>query len=1315
MSTAQDWRPTSAEALSPGITLLEASAGTGKTYNITSLILRLVAEKQLKMGEILVVTFTRAATAELRERIRGRLGEAVIALERALDGTATSHPSPTDEVLAHLLVGEESVLRLRLRRLRLALESFDQALISTIHGFCQRMLQEHAFEARTDFELELLADTSGVIEEMVDDWLSRELHPNDPDRYQYLVNHCDFDRTRLQALAKLAVQDPEVEVLPARGPDPRHAWTAEAEAFASRWQGGWRESLGATIEQAKSSGVFKPRQRTYGGKKLEERLEQVNTWVQRGAPFCSLPEDAKYWSEAELTRQLDEGRSPPTHPAMDALARFEELSRLAVASERADFARWARVELDRRLEGRRAQSFSDLMRQLARVLRNEGAPGRQALLEAIGERFRAALIDEFQDTDREQWDIFRILFGSPRRWLYLIGDPKQAIYGFRGANVQVYLHAKRSAGGRIFTMRRNFRSDQRLLDAFNHLMDREGFFAEAGIDYVPVDAPPHLQLDRLRPADAGAPPSAPLELRFFDNGLTGDEATPEEPITRGLAGTFLCQRVAEDLVELLESGTTYRAQGHSDSREGCRPLRPGDIAVLVRTSQQARQIQMSLTQAGVPAVLHGQDSVLASEEASDLQRWLGALDAPGRDRAARAAAVSHLFGRTGTLLSGVDEEQPEAVRLWDEWLGRLNRWRRRYETHGFLGTLRLALAEDLLPKPDGDGFEDATTRLLRRTDGERRVTNLWHVAELLHNAETTERLGLGGLLAWLKRERAEATIDPETAELRLERDDDAVTVMTLHKSKGLEFGVVFVPYFWTDRAPNEDEPLLIPSPADPSLRVLDLRHRTDRSSSFQRAKRDHAQENLRLFYVGVTRARLRCILYTGHVKDLAQTVTAPVFHAGPLQPGLDRLIEGPRRVMAADGASLWEDLQELSQSSKTRLPDGTPTISLFRCAAPTGRVWKAPPPPTLALRAREFLRTGLDRSWRRHSYTALSGYAKRASAAHPLAEEREGGGRDEPMGSPEATVQEPPPRNTTELQLPLAEALGGTRGGIFFHAVLEHTDFRWGQPEHPEGLEQLRTVVSQQLARHAPSAAVAPGVLEQLTEGLRLVLRTPLGGPLGETCLSDIPKSSRLDELRFDLPIAGGSRFGKEGFVEALPGGQLVEALRLRSDEELSGEEAPMTRSYLDQLHLGAELAGFLTGSIDLVFRHPVGGHPRWFLVDYKSNRLWQDRTRPPSAADFHPTLLRREMEREHYYLQYHLYLVALHRYLKVRLGSAYDYERDFGGVYYLFLRGMLGTATPSVGHLRHASFHDRPPWTVLEALDRAFDGPLVPSDGALS
>ncbi|HOX42180.1 MAG TPA: UvrD-helicase domain-containing protein [Myxococcota bacterium] len=1250
--------------LTPGAWLIEASAGTGKTHAITDLVLRLVAEEGLRIEEILVVTFTQAATAELRQRVRARLAGAARALEARQAGAP---PAPGDDrVLARLLDSPEPhALRVRLRA---ALEDFDAAAISTIHGFCQRMLQLHAFESQTGFDQELLEDPGALLSELVDDFLAQAFARADARTSTCLQAACGLRREALLGLARAVLAQPTAVLAPAEGApgagagDARARWDAALAHFRAAWQDGGREDLLRAIQADREAKGGLLDGRVYRRGQSAKYAARLDAWLaEAGLP--ETPDWGRGSRDAWIRHFTARQAAPFVHPALDAWQALTDAAAPLVQAPWLAFARAVREELPRRLAARGLMTFDDLLTRIRDRLRQPG------LVSALRRRFRAALVDEFQDTDTVQWDIFRRLFAdSPEHRLVLIGDPKQAIYAFRGADVFVYRAAgEHTRADARFTMPVNHRADAGYLDALGRLFGPAEAFAPRGpfdlefIGYPGVAASPRLAEPGLRfpRGRPGALPAA-LSLRWFDGrSLPGHT---RGPLSKGALQALVPGWLAADVAELLAAGGEVRAG------DGFRPLGPQDLAVLVRKNSQAREIQAALRARGLPAVLAQAGNVLESEEAQALERWLEAALAPGRDGPARVLAASQLFGWTGPELAA-----PEPGR-WSTWLEAIAGWARLLEQDGLARAARVALEEPWQP-----GAPSALERLLGLPDGERRATDLRHVLELLQTAATREHLGPTGLLGWLRERRERRDLEQAASELRLESEAQAVQIVTLHKAKGLQYPLVFLPYAWDGKlGPGDAEaPLLVHEPADSTGLLLDL-HRDpsqpDRAARAARADEEALQESLRLLYVGLTRARHAAVVTWGlALRDSPTAALGVLLHgrAGPDRasaPAPERaVLRAAARVRAAledggDGRGLCPDLEALRSGNLAWTPI-RPAAGSAAGRAPAAR--PAPGAPPAGLQARRLAR-GFDRTFRRSSYTSL---AEAAEAGRPAA----------PPPPPAAAAPSPDadldfhPVGPAE---PAAPGLpGGRAAGRWVHKVLEELDFRDLRERRDRPGSRARTLEELCAAQGRRLGFASAEAHQALASILTRALRTPLGEELGGLRLEALALGDRLDELRFELPLAGGLAWR--------PGAPPVAGAALSA--LLARPGGPWPDDYparVADLRL-PDLAGFLTGAVDLIFRAPGPDGPRWYLADYKTNRVGPER-----AA------LLQEMARHHYPLQYHLYLVALHRYLRWRLGAAYDYERCVGGCLYLFLRVMDGR--PGAGVL-----FDRPPRAVIEGLSR--------------
>jgi exodeoxyribonuclease V beta subunit len=1285
---------------------LEASAGTGKTWTLTALAVRYIAETDVTLPELLLVTFTRAATAELRERVRVRLSETLAEAERALvDPAWVAKDAVLERIVGDALRHDDGVeLRRRRDRLRRAAQQLDEATISTIHGFCQQMLQHAAFEAGVDFDAVLLDDDAELLAEIVDDHIALELRPATPAWVRYLQDCAGVSRERLTHLAREVASLPSLQLLPAHlededGPCWR-PWQDALEEFQVAWMDGGRGAAVALIGRLKDDGAFEnPRQTTFTAKSAEKYAALVDAWLDEDRSLPPGKVDRKqsehnppnypvaYFTPSALATKLPGDIAAPQHAVLDAAARL-----VAAASAPATLflhraATYIWHELDRRKRQRTVLTFDDLLRRLAAALEDEGA--RAAVREAIRQRYRVALIDEFQDTDSVQWRIFGALFDTDEPFI-LIGDPKQAIYAFRGADIHTYVGARDGRPERR-TLQTNHRSDERYVEACNVLFGQPGAFATDDIPYHRIDA---RHPDRLTDPDD----RAALQLRYIhrDAGELDERGAGPWWLTKSWANRALPGDVASEVVSLLTDGLSIPDGDHAR-----RALAPQDIAVLVQTNRRADAVQQALRNAGVPAVIQRGGSVFVTEEAEALQRLLAALLRPSAERVAVTAAASVLFGRDAPTLvaqrdaldrevgqDGPPEDHPEAAaatalaQAWDAWADALTRWGERWQRDGILAAVRDAFTQD-----------GVAERLLATPEGERRLTNVRHLIELLHTAETSEGLSPNALLDWLQTHRADAADgdQPSTeTELRLEEDAQAVRVVTVHGSKGLQYPVVLCPDLWDGRI-RVDEALTRfhdPAVGDPRTAItldLDVDTTSDgKRRSIELATEQTRTEKLRLAYVALTRAQHRCIVWWGPFKDAPTSSLASLLHGGLQDTPDGRLQRGEDRL-GADDADLVDDLEELAAAA--------PRAIEVQVVQRLGRdaKWEPEPRDTTPLGSRRFDRGDVDRAWRRASFTSL---VCGASAHDPGA-----AGAPEPAGDDARDVDDLPEQNAVDrdgllltpvvtslpadtTQVPLADFPRGAGPGTFIHDVLERADLR-AIDDGPVTNGLLEAMER----RHGIDPAHRPMVIA----GLRAAVTTPLGPVTAGASLADLSPGDRLNELWFELPLAGGHEVG----AAAVTLGAIAGLLETSADPVLS-EYAPRLR---DPALLGS-VRGFLIGSIDLLARLPDG---RFLVADYKSNWLGNRASGSSVVSDYRPDALTAAMYDHHYVLQALLYLVAAHRYLRWRLPD-YSYDTHMAGAGYLFLRGMVGPDTPTIDGQPCGVVALRPDGALVADLSRLLD-----------
>jgi len=1171
-----------------GSVLVEASAGTGKTWTIGALVLRLLLEphgdgRRCRIEDILVVTYTNAATAELRDRILALL---VAARESFASGEAT------DPRIVHALAVTEGRRAEAHAELDLAIESFDLAPVHTIHGFCQRVLADQAFESGGRFETSIVADETALREAAAQDFWRREMARIGAGRAAGVLRSIRGPQALLER-ARPALDRPYahlVEIPPAS--DIERLTAAMHGAFGrarSRWLASRRDVM-ARIAAAKLHGGRYP-----PGKLPEWRME-LDAYF-GGSPGESPPEVLAKFAPAALEKSRTRAGTVPDHrffgeveALLAAHAALEAGNTAANAELVARFVAFCREELGRRKRERALLSYDDLLLGMRSALRGAGGARLAAI---VRRRYQAALIDEFQDTDPVQAEVLDRIWGGSGQPLYLVGDPKQAIYGFRGADVFAYLDSRARADAR-FTLAENQRSDPPLLDAVAALFAGPGRFLIPEIGLVSV-----------------APTARPRATLVIEDGakpLTIWRVDPVRGENKNAVRRRIADAVAADIARLLQAARAERAR-ILEPGGAARKLAMSDIAVLVSTHAEGDIVRAALAEVGLASVTYGADSVYRAREAEDLERILRAVAEPGSEALLRAALATEAIGMTAAELAAL---APESAG-WAAWVARFREYHDLARSGGFVRMWREAALR-----------EGIAERLLAHPDGERRMTNMAHLVELLHGRAEQEGLDLAQLSRALAHARESPIHDPEAEQLRLESDEDLVSILTVFRAKGLEYPVVYCPFLW-DGNRRRDQAAVFHSPVADGRACVDLggpdfdAHRTLESA-------EALAGDLRLAYVALTRAEHRCTIAWGErLRDADASALAWLLHAP--EPGSAEPVGALRAVVRAlDDAARAARLARLEVESNGAIA----VLPLPARASVPGTVGPAPP---AALTARA-APAPIAPAWRVSSFSSL---VARGGDEAPDYDAARG-----------ATAAQPAVDRADAFALPR-----GVRLGTALHKVFEALDFPTaaGAP--------LDAVVRRELAGAGIGDAWTPVAARVVTD----VLDTPLDA--AGFRLRDLVRRDRVDELEFTYPIRGAS------------GRELAAALAPMRDV---GSRIPEAIGAL----IVAPARGYMRGYIDLVFARDG----RYYLADYKSNWLGD------AVEDYAADRLGAAMADALYDLQYLVYTVALHRMLATRV-RGYDYERHFGGVYYLFLRGMRPALGPAAG-----VHFVRPGFELVRALD---------------
>ena len=1346
--------------------VLEASAGTGKTYQIASLILRLVAEADVKIERVLAITFTTAATGELRERIRARLVQA----RALLDSPPEKHK---DVVLQHLIEFDAEE-RVRCRaRLDDAVRDFDLASISTIHSFSQSILRGYALEAGHSSQLEVVSDLTVIHDRVVEDALVRLWDKVSP-QAATLYKAVKFNRDSLKQVVEAVTKSNAPEWVPPLAEGGAEAQRRLDEAAIEAWlkvEGNflrdldtkWREAARALVADREAERGTKSKKdvvpKLFDGlspNAHSERLALLETPGQRLNPFKlnAIPkDDDKNWPPYEKALNHIVTKVPPAikdnevaknrvwWPFIEACEAVVKAAREFVKDFNpfVAFAAGVVPQVEAELERARAMTFDQMVSLVARRITESGGAD-SPLAPRVRERYDVVLVDEFQDTDESQWTTLRAAFHGHAR-LLLIGDPKQAIYSFRGADLSVYLSA-RQAASRRFTMTTNYRSDPPTVEAQNHLWlkgspeaPRAAAFDVDGIDYIRVDG--NEAVPRLSPGAPG------LDIRWVDARAASARGARGERITnKDIGSQLVADLAAAEIKALLENGTTRRSKDKDGTEVNLR-LRPRDFGVLVADRYEAAHVRKALAALGIPAVSAAQGTVFKSPAAEWLCRWLDALVEPSsRDVAARIVATTPLFGMSHDALAraleaeaqgltGADSPAPapadaelnaRAVARWAEVRAQLSQARSQWRRERFVGCFERTLTAPL----------GGLANVLAQPMGERLATDLRHLVELLNARDRTRRSGPADLALWLRLQRDESG---KEFEQRLETDDNAVRIETVFVSKGLQYPVVLLPFAWTQKTKPKPKPedcvaLVAGRPANADL---DVRPRLGLGTQGYSALLDDVcsqmrVESLRKDYVALTRAEHRTIMWVGPIgADNATGKDDPTkFLGGSTYHTLLR-----RLVDQQETQTLLAFLESLNThfggdpKVHTRFSEVTHDEAQ---AARRARPWTPTPESDkpAVLQAHIWQRsTSLGAGFGVTSFSELKGQG----AIHD-ADEKSRGNAPEEVVEGEASPSEEAVF-TSQLTEPAEPAPGealaalegrGTEYGSFVHALYEHLDFAAVRAKTGEDLTTLvqtqgRTFGFDPQGPGGPRAAeYAQRVLTDIQAHLPKTLTTPLDavgaqGAAGDGAgapgltLAQLTVADRLDELVFDLRLGAGLRERRAS--ASLPSVDTRRALEALLAHPRRNDPAWHGRPWLSSLAardaetggargLFKEIDGFLTGSIDLVFEHAG----RFWVADYKTNRIKGPASQP---GHYSAEWMAWEMARMGYPLQSLIYTLALHRHLKQRLRH-YDYDTHVGGALYLFVRGMSGPDTPRdpVTGTARGVLADRWPKAVVEGVEAA-------------
>lgn len=1155
-----------------GVSLIEASAGTGKTYTITHLYARSLLETEYQVQQILVVTFTNAATQELKGRIRQLLHE----LWDYLDG---SQSHKVFDTLYAEYRGNQTT-RLKLQQ---ALINFDEAAIYSIHGFCQRVLNSFPIETHSLIEQHIVPDELELKQSaLLDFWRQHIINLEliklawvlglwkTPDK---LLRACE-PLMSYQETAGLQQDDAEDNIL--------QTW----QSLAQHWQSSQHEISAVLLNNPALNG------NKVQAKTVNVLLEQLNSLFKHVIPYA-LPPKWELITTKKLVTCLKKDQTDDRifNDFFQLAEQFGLHHEAWLRQQKLDILLQASNSIQSRITQLKKDalnvSFNDLIQQLSDVLKKDNG----TLSKRIRETFPMAMVDEFQDTDSKQYAIFKILYpaslakDNPQSTiaLIMIGDPKQAIYSFRGADVFTYQQAKQNTQ-KQFTLDINYRSTADYIELVNRLFNKNenAFIYKQLIEFNISKASDHAGSITQQGKRV-----SPLVSWFYP-------FTPK-PENKAHAEDYFSSVCASEIKHILQQQTLLL-----DGEK----VQAKDLAILVRKGSQASLMKSKLAQQGISAALISRESVFSTRQAREITLLLEVLIDPTNSARLYGLLSTDLFCWNASQIHGLQSDNRALVTLLEQVKSYQNHWQEK----GLL-SMFFQLLDD----------QQTLNKNSQHMESERRMTNWIHIMEQLQQ-QAGEHASLSQALNWLRMQREQSTRQAKDEyQLRLESDRELVKIVTIHKSKGLEYPIVFLPFIWDGKDTRyEPESYTVhDNQGNKQLVVLSEDNR-------KRWREENLAEEVRLFYVAMTRARYRTYLGWGNIKNAGNTAIAHCLYSDKLDK-----TSFPYKLELNDVEELHQPFIDLNKSNKL--------VEIKQHDEDSAIVPGTIQPDIQACKVKTF-RRHVEQQWRISSYSQIA-----SSGEHDDSDRPDYDAKTQRLKQTETIIP------TQELNR--FAFFKGAKAGNFLHDLLEHQPFN----EPPD-----RKLISSKCRDY--------GIDDEWVEMLCQWIDDILNCDIGHLQLRQLKPRQKICEMEFYMSC------------------QNLRASTLNEYLQLNRYSHPY------QVFTFADIKGYLKGFIDLVFEH----QGQYFIADYKSNFLGE------TLAFYSTEHCEQAMYEHHYHLQYLIYTLALHRYLKQRLQD-YEYDHHVGGVYYLFLRGMSVDNNAENG----VYFH-KPLRQVIEQLDELFSGAVT-------
>jgi len=1216
-----------------GLSLIEASAGTGKTYALANLYLRYLLEKEFTVDQILVVTFTEAATQELKDRVRHRIKE----LGEVFDGHETSDNVLEELFQASINKGNVEADRLRLK---VAERQIDQAEIHTIHGFCQQLLRSHALDSKSPLKQQLLEDQKTLLKQVAEDYWRQHVLALSPNELAYVCANWASPGAILKSIMPLLNRSPEM-LIPSSLDGGLGAWSRCYEE-AITWFNVLKEKATESIDDLEALIAKSDLKRL---KDKQNWLNKIRAWSTEEGVNFSFPNAGKRknlfvdFLPENLLAQTKAKGAVPEHSFFDFLSRHLSSeppslqAQFVVQSYELVREMLAQVKRDQRVLG-----FDDLILNVSNALTSSD----DTFAEVVRSRYQVALIDEFQDTDQTQYHMFSTLFGVDSEpntegdvektdsRLVLIGDPKQAIYAFRGGDIATYLRAKSEISahprGCVFTMDTNWRSSPQMVGAVNALFSgMVNPFRAKDIPFQTVQA--------AKKPDSRLPSTALFITHLESEGLNKEQMS-----------STLADHSAQQINALLNSFSDL----HPTHTKNVEKFKNSDIAILVRSGAEGELIKQRLSNIGISASFEGKSSIFESSEAKAIYFLLQAVADPKNEFSVRRCLAEMLYGINDAHYKKLNDD----AEILSAYLEIFEGLHKRWLSAGILAMVREALRRlKVYDHWQSEDLDDVGN------DWERSLSNINQLAELLQVQSRIYR-GHFALIRWLRDSISSAGAADDESKLRLESDEQLIRIVTIHKSKGLEYPFVFVPFLFSGRGADEAWFYSYKKNDLKGYLTLDL---LKNAEHLEQADSERLAEDIRLLYVALTRAKYRCYIGTTAYKGigkkslgLAQTAWAYLLFQGDAPKPLDD------KVLHECLTTFQQRFQDVIEVRRLGFDesfdeDSFNDVSTGEVRTDVGEKHKF---------ASGNVKDNIDEGQRKHANLKIQTLQHRITSDWRV--------QSFTGLMHESHAQNSPATHTITSPL-LSESMSifgfpkGSKAGTFLHTLFESVIFETAEPLNALQVhyKSLEVLINEKLSL---SKLVDEELVPQWSSYLAGWMKAVLAFPLtDQTSLSQLKEQDYISEMAFYFPI------------QQLQANKFNALIKRFSSHAMDID----FRTF----------EGHMKGAIDLVFK----ANSQYFILDYKSNYLGD------TVGSYQVEALKLVMDDHRYDIQYILYTLATHRFLKHRLGDQYDYERDFGGVYYLFLRGLSLDSVEQ--NTDTGVVFIKPEFELIDALDREVAG----------